>query len=226
MTALPPDVRALLERATAGSPPSQAVRVRLAARIQHSVTGGGGAVAGGVAAKAAIGATALAIVAIVAAPRETPPPQAPTVAYEPSEPVIAAGETNAIVLEPAVAPTVEPPTPRAAIAQAPLSPIAEPPAATPPPAAAAPDPRERLLVEKARRAVAAREAPRAIELLDTHQAEFPDGKLREEREALMVQALSLVGNHLAAAARARAFRATYPTSIFLDLVNDSTREPP
>ena len=90
-------------------------------------------------------------------------------------------------------------------------------------AGAATDPallaRERGLLEDARRALAAHAAPHAIDRLDAHRAEFPDGQLAEEREALMVQALAMVGSPLAAAARARSFRVQYPHSIFLDLVD-------
>ena len=52
---------------------------------------------------------------------------------------------------------------------------------------------ERVLIEQARMAVARGQGEAALDAVGHHAREFPRGRLREEREALAVQALALAG---------------------------------
>lgn len=77
---------------------------------------------------------------------------------------------------------------------------------------------ERRLLEPARTALARGLTPQALELLEKHEQQFANGVLAEERDALWVQALSVAGQPEAARARARRFRAAYPDSLFMPVV--------
>ena len=68
-------------------------------------------------------------------------------------------------------------------------------------------------------ALARGSAADALAALEVHAREFPDGRLAEERDALRIHALASSGRREEAATRARAFRATYPSSIFLPVVD-------
>jgi hypothetical protein len=78
--------------------------------------------------------------------------------------------------------------------------------------------RERALVEKARSAIIRGDGATAILATADHLRQFPDGRLAEEREALAVQALMLVGRPDEAHDRAKRFRARYPNGLFLPVV--------
>ena len=64
----------------------------------------------------------------------------------------------------------------------------------------------------ARRALQAGDFATTLRLLDSAAATFPNGALRQEREALAIQALARSGQRVAAAKRAASFLAAYPES--------------
>ncbi len=72
---------------------------------------------------------------------------------------------------------------------------------------------ESALLDTARSAVAQGEGERALAAVARHEATFPNGLLREEREALAVKALILAGRGDQAVARGARFRERYPTSV-------------
>ena len=85
---------------------------------------------------------------------------------------------------------------------------------------------ERALLEEARMAMAQGRAPAAIVALTRHESEFPRGRLAEEREVMLVQALARAGRTAEAQGRARAFRERYPDSLLLPIVEGAVRNPP
>jgi hypothetical protein len=86
--------------------------------------------------------------------------------------------------------------------------------------------RERALLEVARTAFGRSDAQATLEALDRHRAEFPDGKLAEEREALAIEALVEAGRIPEARARGAQFRARYPKSILMQAVDDALKPAP
>ena len=78
---------------------------------------------------------------------------------------------------------------------------------------------ERALLDGARSALAARDAPRALALTADHAREFPRGQLAEERESIVVKALVTSAQPDAARARAARFHRAHPHSIFLPAVD-------
>jgi hypothetical protein len=112
-----------------------------------------------------------------------------------------------------------PAPPRAAIVPAAPDPRpapSTPPARSPPEDIANPDDTlaaEQALVDTARRAVGSGDGAAALTSLDRHRAQFPGGLLAEERDALTIKALTLVGRADDARNRARLFHARYPRSL-------------
>lgn len=83
--------------------------------------------------------------------------------------------------------------------------------------------RERTLLDMARTALSRGDVSAALVSLDTHAREFPSSQLAQEREVLAIQALA-VGNRLPEARRrGAAFRASYPTSPLLPIVDEATQ---
>ncbi len=82
---------------------------------------------------------------------------------------------------------------------------------------------ERAVLEVARNAVGRGQGAAALAALERHAAEFPRGRLAEEREALWIQALQIAGRSAEARARAERFRARFPKS-FLRPAVDATLE--
>ena len=78
---------------------------------------------------------------------------------------------------------------------------------------------ERALVERARVALSRHQGSMALDALAEHEASFPRGRLVEEREALRIRALVDAGRVGEAEAKARAFRARWPNSVFLSAVD-------
>jgi len=78
---------------------------------------------------------------------------------------------------------------------------------------------ERSLVDRARTALTRGQPGAALEALDSHAKTFPRGRLAEEREALAIDALARAGRGAEAKARAVRFRAAYPQSVFLGVVD-------
>ena len=82
---------------------------------------------------------------------------------------------------------------------------------------------ERVLVERARSALARGDGEQALAAADQHAEKFPRGQLAEEREALAIQALVAVGRGHEAAERAGRFRLAYPHSVLLPVVDEALR---
>jgi hypothetical protein len=80
---------------------------------------------------------------------------------------------------------------------------------------------ERALVDRARAALGRGQSSDALDALDAHAARFPRGRLSEEREALAVDALARAGRADSARARATAFHAKYPNSVFGAVVDSA-----
>ncbi|MDQ2647705.1 MAG: hypothetical protein M3020_28165 [Myxococcota bacterium] len=116
----------------------------------------------------------------------------------------------------ASAPKLTEPVPQAPVpsavepAPASIEPAAE---ASAPPASAArvKTPNEAALLERARRALSKNPAL-ALELTRRHQAEFPRGVLRQEREVIAIEALSRLGKADQARERGTEFRREFPNS--------------
>jgi hypothetical protein len=105
--------------------------------------------------------------------------------------------------EPSVEPTSTPwPAPRRSVSPSPAPPIGGDAALA----------RERTLLDAARRKLAAGEAEASLSELGRHGRAFPEGKLAEEREALLINALVSVGRYEEARQKAEAFRRRYPHS--------------
>ncbi len=73
---------------------------------------------------------------------------------------------------------------------------------------------ERVLLDRARTALTRRSPRDALAALSEHSRRYPRGRLTEEREALMIQALIAAGRYETARRRAEAFHRRYPTSLF------------
>lgn len=75
--------------------------------------------------------------------------------------------------------------------------------------------RERQLLDIARTAVARKDGTAALDAVGRHARDFPQGRLTEEREALRVQALLLLGRKDEARKRAEDFKDEHPESLML-----------
>jgi hypothetical protein len=75
-----------------------------------------------------------------------------------------------------------------------------------------PSTRESALLQRAQSALASDPA-RALALTEQHRHSFPAGALREEREAIAIQALRGLGREPEARARAARFETKYPNSV-------------
>jgi hypothetical protein len=129
----------------------------------------------------------------------------------------------------AVAPSAPPeaPTPSVAPTQARhLVPAASAPPTTSAGPSAAQFAAERKVLDAARLAFARGEPEAALRELDAHARDFPRGSLSEEREALGVRALAEAGRRDEASARSARFKARFPGSLLLPVVEAVTREAP
>lgn len=86
--------------------------------------------------------------------------------------------------------------------------------------------RERAVVDRARAALGRNDPRAAIALAEAHERDFPNGQLGAERDAIWIRALVLANRKDEAAARATRFRATYPNSVFLPVVDAALAQPP
>jgi hypothetical protein len=158
----------------------------------------------------------------------TSAPHAPAVAQAPHEPFAPPGEPA-----PPVAPTLAPPAP---VAEPSVPPPPEPPsrrAARPvvpgkggAPAATEAVSRldeERRLLEAARTALLRERPADALAALRTHRTRHPDGALAEERDVLHVAALAASGDADGAREAGAEFRARYPNSLLLPMVEEALR---
>lgn len=78
--------------------------------------------------------------------------------------------------------------------------------------------KERAVLDVARAALGRGDAPSAIAATSEHERKYPRGALREEREAIAIQALVLSGQKSEAAARAGRFQKQFPQSLLLPTV--------
>jgi hypothetical protein len=77
---------------------------------------------------------------------------------------------------------------------------------------------ERSILEQARTALTRGNSAAALDALDRHQRDFPDGDLVEEREALAVQALVVGHEYDEARARGEKFKSRFHNSILMPAV--------
>jgi hypothetical protein len=84
--------------------------------------------------------------------------------------------------------------------------------------------RERTLVEAARTALTRSDGAAALQLLGQHEREFATGRLAEEREALRVPALVLLGRLAEARQRGAEFYRSYPRSMLRPVVAAALRD--
>jgi hypothetical protein len=85
---------------------------------------------------------------------------------------------------------------------------------------------EREVLDVAKAALARGEPKVAIVSLEQHLRAWPQGLMREEREVLWIQALTMAGRRAEALQRAKQFRSAYPNSILLPAVDAATEAPP
>ena len=85
---------------------------------------------------------------------------------------------------------------------------------------------ELAILGRARAAVAKAEFSKALDAIAEHQRRYPAGKLREEREALRVKALSGLGRNEEARAAAERFRERFPGSVLTPRLQEATRPAP
>lgn len=78
---------------------------------------------------------------------------------------------------------------------------------------------ERELLDVARAALARRAGRDAIAALDRHLGRFPHGALSEEREGMWIAALAILGDRVAAEARAERFQRRFPGSVLAPVVS-------
>ena len=74
------------------------------------------------------------------------------------------------------------------------------------------------MLDRARSALARGDDASALLALQEHEQLFPAGRLREEREATLIQVLVLRGELAEARQRAAAFRTMHPRSMLLPAV--------
>ncbi|HEY5372679.1 MAG TPA: hypothetical protein VIK01_03295 [Polyangiaceae bacterium] len=84
---------------------------------------------------------------------------------------------------------------------------------------------ERALLDLARSNAAHGEAALALEQVEQHRKQFPQGRLAEEREALGIRALLSLGRKQEAQDRAQAFRVAYPNSFLLPVIDSALSTP-
>ena len=85
---------------------------------------------------------------------------------------------------------------------------------------------ERVLLDGARAALANGDGPAALAATAAHARKYPDGFLAEEREAIAIQALLLLGRYDEARQREAAFELRYPHSPLLQAVRASIQSIP
>jgi TolA-binding protein len=85
---------------------------------------------------------------------------------------------------------------------------------------------ERRLIEDARTSLTRGLSEEALATLRHHARAFPRGRLAEERESLLVQALITKGRYAQARQRAELFERKYPKSLFQPIVEEALRAIP
>jgi hypothetical protein len=85
--------------------------------------------------------------------------------------------------------------------------------------------RERALLDLARANAASGAQGLVLQQTELHRAQFPRGKLAEEREALAIRALLSLGRADEARSRARVFHLTYPNSFLTPAIDSALSAP-
>lgn len=171
-----------------------------------------------------------AVVALAAERLLAPSAPPPTVAPVSTPALAAVTPETPLSIPPSTTPVPSPPAPtRSGETDRPSRSGSAPSARTPPRALPAPSrtdetrdealAAESRLVDTARSALAHGDFTAALDAVTNHERRFPSGRLAEEREALRIQALAGAHRDSEARTRAEAFRARYPESFFLPLVN-------
>jgi hypothetical protein len=84
---------------------------------------------------------------------------------------------------------------------------------------------ELRLLQRARAAVASAEFTTALALIADYERRFPEGRFREECEALRVKSLSGLGRSEQARRAAEAFREQFPRSVLLRRIEEAAKQP-
>lgn len=84
---------------------------------------------------------------------------------------------------------------------------------------------ERALLDLARSDAAQGEPALALQQVERHREQFPQGRLAEEREALGIRALLSLRRKPEAQDRAQAFRIAYPNSFLLPVIDSALSAP-
>jgi hypothetical protein len=119
------------------------------------------------------------------------------------------------------APTPAAPLAVVDVAAEPVAPHASAPRPAPGPSSISSLSAERATLDAARAALARNDGAGALALTEEHERVFAHPQLREEREAIAIQALVIEGRYDDARGRARRFRAASPDSLFLPAVDAS-----
>ena len=82
------------------------------------------------------------------------------------------------------------------------------------------------LLQRARAGVASGKFAAALEAIAEHQRRFPSGRLREERDALRINALAGLGRNDEARTYAKRFRERYPNSVLSSRIEERLGENP
>jgi hypothetical protein len=220
-----PELRSLLDAAKPADAAPDTSRARLEARLVAGLALGAGAAAGGGALAAKAGAKAalahLALPVLVAftlggavgaaVMRATFTPPAPQVVYV-DRPV------------PAPSAPTEPPPP---VPSASASATAAPPVPAPSPASSRGDSvaAERRMLDGARLALERGDGAAALAEAERHARTFPTGALVQEREAIAIRALVMLGRRDDAQARARRFVVRFPDSLLRPAVEAAVANP-
>jgi hypothetical protein len=85
---------------------------------------------------------------------------------------------------------------------------------------------ERALLDVARSAYARGEPREALQALDRHARQFPQGTFNEEHEALAIKCLRALGRNEEARQRTASFKARYPSSLFISTIDEPVESNP
>jgi outer membrane protein assembly factor BamD (BamD/ComL family) len=83
---------------------------------------------------------------------------------------------------------------------------------------------ERAILDVARTAVGRGQGAAALAALDRHAHDFPRGRLSEEREGMIIQALLMSGRSPEARSRLERFRKSFPRSMMLPALDAALGE--
>lgn len=241
---LPPldgDIRALVRRAATVEPASPGARARVLAGVE-AIVGPSGGDGGGcrpdahadvpppstssrptsalrralpLATTFALGC-AMGAAVMYAATRTPAPVETPRVVYV--ERPVATAIVDAAPLEPTASAAQRPPAPPStapSLAQSPARWVVAPDQLA----------AERVLLDVARNAIEKEDGAAALAAAAQHDRKYPNGILVQEREAIVVRALVLLGRTAEARVRAERFRTRFPNSLLLPTIESAVGAP-